>query len=870
MATKPPAPPLLSGQSQRDALLPLAATPQGGVDNPFHGVTEGPPKKKKRRAPQEALTNPLIDPTLPMGDEEVEDEMAQEPNGADELAEPEPVVEEASEFAGLGPWLEDDDQTVFKTAHELVMRQEPMAISHLAVDTHFARVKQGYGLYSTLTKDEGKSTYRAELAAGMNALTLQAVPNRAWDLCNKATETVLVDFAQPNVTPMNDSEAARAAAKLAQRFLDQNGGEAGTNDVRLFFDAMDRGLVCASSYIEKWVDPVGGGYVPLQILAHPEATDVSNPLVGPDGMPTTDPVLRFVTAPEGGQFTDDPEQAAPQWQPKIRSSLWGREHIRVFPEDKPVDDAEKVILLGYCTLAEGKRRFSEMAEMSQDELNALLDWTPPRYLVLLPAYQRARWQVSGGPDKEKQGASDERIFFYYRIYAKASPKNIRGADVVVSGAEGGTVLHRGLLATTVEVDSDDGKGSKKEIRCMDIPVTQVTPRADPDGRDPSGLSYLWLFAGAVEFDSALMTSFLEMVNLWVHPDSYMPSTSVVQDHQIVESRMTGVPIPILRPEDKPVFGNQPVLPNAFWQSIEHNASSIESIASLNKPVTGSDRQQEVSGKARQIAVQQAMVGLSRMQHPVNNARARDARITIQLAMRDFKTPQIVSYVGLDGAWQTDDWTGVDFALVGGVQIKAGTGTMIAPEAKVNYLGNLQGAGLLSNEEARDAARPAYASALGLSDSPHLQYVERCVSAWLEGPPEGWVEQWQAHKQALEQFKADTEPMMQQAQMQAAQAAEQGIALPPLPPPPKPPTGPWTPFQSRPNDNEMGIAQIWARKLSAVISSVKYAAMPPEWREPLDAKYQQAVQAATPPAPQPGAPSQAPSPPPPPPQAGAAP
>ena len=77
--------------------------------------------------------------------------------------------------------------------------------------------------------------------------------------------------------------------------------------------------------------------------------------------------------------------------------------------------------------------------------------------------------------------------------------------------------------------------------------------------------------------------------------------------------------------------------------------------------------------------------------------------------------------------------------------------------------------------------------------------------------------------------------------------------PSLPPPPKPP---WTPFQARPNDNEMGIASLWARKLSAVISSVKYASFPPEWREPLDAKYLQAVQAATPPMPvegQPGAP-----------------
>lgn len=842
MATKPANPSLLTGQALRDASLPFAATPRGGLDFGFTGTTSGGVKKKTKR--QIDPNDPLQDPRLP------DDESQMEPNGAEEPASAAPPETPQNEFAGMGPWLESDDTAVFNTAHNLVLRQEILAQNHWAVDTHFMRVKQGYGLYSTLTKDEGRSMWRSELAVGMSG-QLQAVPNKAWDLCNKATETILIDFAQPTVTPMDTSEAAMAAARLAQRFLDENGGEQGTNDIRLFYQAVDTALVTASSYIEKWVDPAGGGYVPLQILAHPEATDPSNPLIGPptvdpetgqeiQGMPTTDPILRYVTAPEGGQFTDNPEEAAPQWQPKIRSTVWQRQHIRVFPEDVPVEDAEKVIMLGYCTLAEAKRRWPAVAQMPVDEQVGLLDWVPVRYLVLLPPFQQARWKISAAADREKQGASEERIMFYYRIYAKASPENKRGADVVVSGARGGTILHKNTLSAVVKVDTD-GKGEQTEIRCLDIPVTQITPRADPDGRDPSGLSFLWLFAGAVEFDAVLMTAFLEMVNLWVHPDSYMPSTSVVQDYQITESRMTGAPISILRPEDKPVYGNQPVLPNAFWQSIEHNASAIESIASLTKPLTGSDRQPEVSGKARQIAVQQAMVGLSRMQHPVNAARARDARIALQLAMRDFTTTQTVRYVGEDGSWQADDWTGQDFAMIGGVQIKAGTGTMLTPENKVNYLGNLQTAGLLSPEEARDAARPAYASTLGLTDSPQVQYVERCIATWLEGPPDGWVEQWKQHQQALAEYQQNMQPLMQQAQQQAAQAAQAGVQAAPLPPPPQPPKPPWTPFQSRPNDKEPQVMTLWARKLSNVISGVKYSAMPPEWREPLNAKYEQAVQ-----------------------------
>lgn len=73
----------------------------------------------------------------------------------------------------------------------------------------------------------------------------------------------------------------------------------------------------------------------------------------------------------------------------------------------------------------------------------------------------------------------------------------------------------------------------------------------------------------------------------------------------------------------------------------------------------------------------------------------------------------------------------------------------------------------------------------------------------------------------------------------------GPMLPPggAPPmqPPKPPTPPWTPFQTRPNDDEPRIAQLWVSRLSEVMSTVKYGAFSPAWRQPLEQKYAQAKQ-----------------------------
>jgi hypothetical protein len=72
-------------------------------------------------------------------------------------------------------------------------------------------------------------------------------------------------------------------------------------------------------------------------------------------------------------------------------------------------------------------------------------------------------------------------------------------------------------------------------------------------------------------------------------------------------------------------------------------------------------------------------------------------------------------------------------------------------------------------------------------------------------------------------------------------------------PPQPPTPPWTPFQPKLNDSEPLIAALWVRKLSRVMSTVKYDQQPPLWRQPFDEKYnaaRNAVAAVTAPPPLP--------------------
>lgn len=419
---------------------------------------------------------------------------------------------------------------------------------------------------------------------------------------------------------------------------------------------------------------------------------------------------------------------------------------------------------------------------------------------------------------------------------------------------------------------------------MEIPVVQITPIADVFDGDPQGRPFVELFAGAVENNAHLAMSFAELVNKIVHTPYAVPATSPIDGDDVKNARATEDMLLINRPEDKPTPIAPPPLPNTFFEMFNLSDDAVNSMASANRPSQGSDRQQEVSGRARQIAIEQNNVGNTSKQHILSAAYSRWCRIKIERAMSDFTVPQTIAYEGEDGANKQAEWTGVDFALVGKVTIKAGTGTMMAPDQKVQYLGNLQAAGLLPADEAAEAARPSFSKRLGIASSPHEQYIERCISAWLQGPPTPeWAQQYQAWHQAQQQFQAAQQQFQQQLQLfqqaqqaqaiaaggpppanlgpeaqnegamnhyqQAIIALEQiaqqtGGVLPQQPVPPQPPQvpEPWTPFKQRPNQTEPAIAAMWARKLSKVISSVKYDQAIPEWRAILDTAYIKARQA----------------------------
>jgi hypothetical protein len=794
-ATNPNRSQALSGQDALDASLPLSDTVRGIMGS---------------QGAQPGLRKLALDKVL----------------GVPDAQSPSP---EGRDFTGLGEMLEAPDAIAYRSTDDLVQRQEIPAISRLHQDRHWKNIKLGY-TWSSLEKVQDQNRYRQAFPPGSESLRPSAVPNKAADLCNKLVEVLNTDPPLPSPKATDDSEEAERATELAAQFLKEDGGEQGTDDESLFWVQTDLATTSSSAYLHLWTDKQGGGWVPSEIKAHPQAVDANNPLIGPDGQPTTDYILRYVTEPdEAGmiQFTDDPSKAGRTWLPKIRVEKWAREHWRFYPEDKSVNQCDAMIGLLYCTLDEARRRWPDtVGQLGEQELGELCDWTPNRYMVLLPPALRSRWKMTTGATTDPKGSSnDQRILFYYAHYRVPSPNYPEGMVLFVNGAMDGFVLERDTLSCRVQVPSQSAQDQEvEETHLMEPPLVAIRLLQDAEEGDPTGKAFMARIGAASEAQATLATSYLEAMDKILHPARFATATSPVEAWQVEESRGTGDFVPVLSKEDFPFYEPAPTLPNSFFPMVEWQTEQLNSIASLPKPLQGSDGQQEVSGVARRIAVGQAQISLSRMSAAVQAARKRFWRLKLQLAMKHFSVPQLLKFVGEDGAYKQEWFTGVNFAHVTSVDMQAGTGTMMPPQEKVTYLSQMAQLQFLTPAEASEAARPTFTQTLGVPADPQQQRIERQVSSWLEGPPDGWLEQ--AQQRAMESPKVST-PDQPPVPAQSSPVA---------PTPNMGPTGTspvvplWTPFAPLAPDDEPPVATIRLNRLRRLIGTVRFGSQPKEWQK----------------------------------------
>lgn len=733
--------------------------------------------------------------------------------------------------------LEDaSDADAFRTVDQLTKSQDRLRRNRYAIDMYHTWLDSNVSMgFARLNKVPNQSVWIAKLAPGVSAETGAAVPAKAADLCNKVTDALLADPPKPNPKPHVDDEAADAAADLASEFLRINAGESGINEVQQYRWALRNALTRSSSFLEFDVDKDGGGYQPLQIQAHPQATDVATPMIAIDSqtqlqVPAVDPVLRYVSPPSAeapaGQFVQDASQADRVWLPKIIVRKHHRTKVVLFPATATIEDARFAIITDFCDLSEGMRRWPDtVGKMNAEELAALASWRPSFSDMIVPfTFKGGIADGMTGPALKDVGTLSplmQRRMFFHRLYVLKSPEYPNGLMLDISGMNGGTRLGQSTMEYTVTLPT-----AGKATRCRDIPLAQVTPIQDVADLDPMGWPFQARFDGSAQADATIMSEYLDALARMANPHVFIRSVTAIDEDEWYDRSK---PI-VIGPQDQPpIYEQFPSLPPVVEFS-EYIQTRQDTASGLTATAQGLESDSSQSGIAKRLTVRQAQISLAGIQQQLHAAFTRGWRICCQIAQAEFTTPQLMQYSGEDASNQAQWWTGEDFAGIDDVGIEPGTGTMMTAEDKANYASFLQGQAWLTPEQAGDIAMAGISRDLGLPPDITKAAIERAVGVWLKGPPEGWAALWQQYQMEQAQFQA--------AQGKAQQAAAMGMAVLPMQAPKKP----WTPFEPRPNDSEPEVAKKWMKRLSNLQMTPQYSAQPPEWRACADARYTEARQA----------------------------
>jgi hypothetical protein len=727
------------------------------------------------------------------------------------------------DFTGKGPLLEEpDDKKVFKTINDIVESQEQLAKNRDAARKWRAAIRAGQP-FAELKKSEDRSMWEFKPAPGGSTTP---VPNEADALCRKIASQVGVDLPQPDPKPATDSEQDRGAADLAKRFLKVDGDESGTHDSDLFRDALDSSQTDASHFAHVWVDTKGAGWRPKQIMAHPQALDATNPLVAIDpntGMeaPTADYVLRYVN---GAQFVETAAEAERQWLPRICRDVMGPQHVRTVPESMDVATAPGVILLDWGPVSKLKR---QVPELDESVIARLAEWKPKRHKMLVPEAMRYKLkeQASKG---DGLVVDDNTLVFWLRKYCdpKLNPDYPDGADIIVTGVDGGIVLKKGTLRHEIP------SGEDVRVLLRTTPVSQCRALNDSESRDPFGKAPIDLFGSTNEGLSQLFGAVLEDTDHRLHPNLFLPSTSPVQRWQI-EAR-SGEPIPVLGKEDLPMYEEFADLATFTPQIIEAMKTSMRESAGLGDTAAVLNSPNSQSGISKQLEVSQAKVFLSPISQNFSAYAKRYWRIKLEMAQAFLTIPQEVEYVGLDQAYKQRWFTGADFGGVKDVAIMAGTGTLMSPTEKQQFLSFSQQAGWIDMDEAGEAGRSTVSDDLGLQSMPAEDAIKRELAQWMQGPPEGKMDE--ATGQEVPGWTPAQPPPVDPTTQQPAIDPATGQPMQGQP-------ASWTPFLPRITDEDPAVAKRQYKILRDFTYTNDYSQHPPEWRALVDERVQLAMYSA---------------------------
>lgn len=627
--------------------------------------------------------------------------------------------------------------------------------------------------------------------------------NKAARLKRRVRSVMFNDPPVPECTPSGDDDDARDAAETGTRILQYQCSEGQLDFNLVAADAFDMASNYGSGFIRFWVDETGGGFLPKQVEASPQAVDPNDPYpVDPmTGIKRPcDPILRYVT--ETGQFTEQRNEAERVWLPKIRREVLTGKHVRFLPFNvRDLWEADGVMVGCAVSLGTLKKMFPEMRKWPEDRILKVCETRPQHFQDLLPAGRKSQ---PGDPKK------DDTLVFVLARYHVQSPLYPEGAYLIAAGSE--ELLYRGTWF------------DEEHAEALDIPLTQFKQLTEED--NPYGKGLMEDLGPGNELRSAMYGAELEHLDRFNNRKIFASMISPLAGNPQLMQAPTGTPIPIM-PGTAPIYEEIPDFPVIVEKMLAQASTEMDDESGLQQSGQGLNSPSVKSGVHANAVWQQVQMGLTDLRENTQRGLIRGWRVMMQLDRAFFSEPQLMRWQSPDGRFKLKRWTGADFADTTEVRVQRGSFTLLTPSAKAELAQTYgpQGMNLLTQADLEHVTEGNIGGLFGLQDNPHRNRVRLQIAKWQDGPPEGWNPP-----------QAPIDPMTGQPQVDPQTGQ-------PMAPPPDPTLAQM--FDTRAVDTQPDVAAIRVYELGRTMSSTAFRRWEqfPAWQQALTQAYTQARQAA---------------------------
>jgi hypothetical protein len=763
---------------------------------------------------------------------------------------------------GLGPLLEEKDESrVARMVLRLWTSQDSFVRRRNAQTRANELRRKGYTGVVIRTGDDGLAAPYLSPSASPD---VNPTLNKAATLCRRIAAVLFADPPAADPQAPSGSDGDRAAVEMTARILEDQQGPHALDTPRKLRRAFDRASSGASAFIHYFIDPKGGGRVPIEVEAFPHAQQLDHATHDPEGQPWSVELARayglewdgqyakrFVT-PEGG-LTEKRAEAAEKWAPALKSEVVDSRHVRLIPHTaEDAFDADGIVLGQWIAWGEAKRRWHEkLKDCDKETRDEILRWRPDG------------WEQCTGlrdEDLTAEGNPDESQCYALTLYMSACDDYPKGAWLIVLG---------GRKVVVQEPWEAEVQGVKE---ALPIPLAQVKQFAEGD-EEPFGHGLMELVGPGNELLAAVWGSFLDYLDDLNNRKIFLPYTSMLRAEPYLARGKRIIPI---NQGGKPEHEQTPPYPREGLSALQMIPALMENVSGLEQVAQGLEDSSVQSGSHATAIIGQVQAGMSELKQNAERAFIRCSVIELQMIRAFYTAPQILAFTGEDGEDRSEQWMGADLVSTRDVRIKPGTMTMLSTAQKAQLVQQWQQLGLLQPHEAQSMLLSGVGAMIGAQDNPHLRRIRRQLWKWRQGPTReveeeaerqrGLVEAWQA---ATQDYQAALGQAPALAAMAPAPPPPQGVAMQPqadpqtgqpmIGPDGQPVQVPGNPYAQAlaeiflplPVDQQPDVAAIRIWEIGRVMSGTDYEKQAPEWRSGLDMEYQRMSIAMAPPPPQVG-------------------